>query len=185
MGEFERCLETDSDQQVECLSVCLACGSQLSEFELSVDIAYRDGISERLHGLILRFDDENANQAIDREDYFLGWAYSINQGQWQLHEHKPDQSLAWQVLKKGDANLRSAPSQPNFIKVLATNDGQSIEIFMNDVKMVQIVSTPPQPGETFVEGMAQSGQIGFWVAERGVQVVYDNFAFSDSPKISE
>lgn len=185
MGEFESCLETESDQQVECLSVCLACGDQLSEFEVSVDIVYSAGISERLHGLILRFMDENENQVIDREDYFLGWVYSINQRQWQLHEHKPNQSQPWQVVKRGDANLRATPTQPNFIKVLATNNGQSIEVFMNDVKMVQVVSTLPQPGETYLEGMAQSGQIGFWVADRGIQVVFDNFTFSDSPTIQE
>jgi hypothetical protein len=181
MGEFDQCAEFGTDKPAGCVSVCLACGDQLVEYEVNLITIFVDGVSERLYGLALRFIDENGDQYIDLEDYFLGWVFSVNQAKWYLYEHKPNQPSPWDRITSGDANLPVTPREPNFLRIVAYRDGQRIDIYMNDTMMLRIVSTPPMPGERFVEDLPNSGSIGFWVPDRGIRVKFDNFTFSDVP----
>jgi len=181
MGEFERCAEFGTDKPSGCVSVCLACGDQLAEYEVNVAAVFVDGVSERLYGFALRFIDENGNQYIDSEDYFLGWVFSVNLAKWYLYEHKPNQPSPWERITSGDANLPVTPREPNYLRVVAYRDGQRIDIYMNDKRMMRIVSTPPMPGERLIEGLPDYGYFGFWVPDRGIRVKFDNFSFTDVP----
>jgi hypothetical protein len=181
MGEFERCAEFDTDQPVGCISVCETCGELLPEYEVNVETVYVDGITERFYGLVLRFVDENGNHRIDREDYFLGWVFSLNKGVWALWEHKVDDFTPWRMLNNGEGNMRTSPRKPNYLRVVASQNGERIDVYMNDVHMVRVVNTLPIPGETKSEEMPMQGSIGLWVAERGLRVFYDNYEFTDTP----
>lgn len=181
MGEFERCAEFDSDQPVGCISVCQVCGDHFANYEVKVESVYAEGITERLFGLVLRFLDENGNHRIDHEDYFLGWVFSVNHTTWYLYEHKSNQVRPWILVKCGPSHIRSHAYNPNYLRVVSSKEGERIDIYMNDDHMVRVVSTRPIPGEVYVEDMPDYGDIGLWVAERGIRVLFDNYSFTNMP----
>lgn len=181
MGIFEQCADFNSEKSSGCVSVCLACGDQSAEYEVNVEAVYVEGVSNRSFGLVLRFLDKNGNHLIDQEDYFLGWVFSVNSRRWQLYEHQPDQIKPWRLVTGGRSNLRATPRKPNYLRVVSTKDGQRVDIFMNDTRMARLVTTHPLPGEIYVENMPDHGEIGLWVAQRGVRVLFDNYEFTDQP----
>lgn len=181
MGEFERCAEFDSDQPVGCISICETCGDRLPEYEVNLEVVYVEGITERYVGLALRFVDENGNHRIDREDYFIGWAFSLNKGTWAVWEHQVDSFTPWHLIDRGDGNMRSSPRKPNYLRVVASENGTRIDVYMNDTHVTRVVSTQPIPGESVARDMPQNGGIGLWVVERGIRVFYDNYQFTDLP----
>jgi hypothetical protein len=161
--------------------VCLACGNQNTNFDVSVESVFVEGVSNRLYGLIIRFQDLNGNHWIDREDYFLGWVFAVNSRRWMIYEHQPNLVKPWRLVKAGRPDLRSSPRRPNYLRIISYRDGGRIDIFMNDTHLTRLVTTHPLPGEVQVESMPDHGEIGLWMAGRGVRVYFDNYTYTNQP----
>ncbi len=131
MGPYDRCdLDAIPPHSVpSCLLVCTACGES-GAFRVEFDVAFSDGRrSDNLFGAALRFTDENGNGRVDKEDYFLGWGYSVNirtkelplndRPRWFLYEHLPNQAVnPWRYIDSEIANLTVLPRDPNRIKFI-------------------------------------------------------------------
>ena len=201
MGEFEKCSDfsIEIDRPVGCIAVCQTCGI-VSEYDERVEITYADGYVDKTFGLVLRFDDMNDNNMIDREDYFLGWAYNAypTPNASYLFEHIPKDFAGWKVYGPFPRHLRGKQDKPSILRVIAWNGGSRIIIYMNDTVVAKIQNEEKIPGkndEIFLgkrkeisskwEGMPNQGKVGFWVAEWKIKLKYDNFTFSNRPEEPE
>lgn len=193
MGEFEKCADfsLEIDQPVGCIAICQACGV-VSDFDERVEITYDDGYVDKMFGLVLRFDDKNGNNMIDRDDYFLGWAYNAypQPNASYLFEHIPMDFAGWKAYGPFPRHLRGKQDKPSIIRVTSWNGGSRIIIYMNDSIVAKIQNEEKIAGkndEIFLgerkeisknwEGMPNQGKIGFWVAEWKIRLKYDNFSF--------
>ncbi len=198
MGPFEKCSDfsLEIDRPVGCLSICQQCGI-VSEYDERVEITYADGYLDKFWGLILRFNDMNDNNMIDREDYFLGWMYNAypQPNASYLIEHIPADFAGWLKPIRLPRHLRGKQDKPTIVRVIAWKEGHRIMIWMNDSLIAKIQNEEKIPGkydEVYLgkrkevnpnwEGMPNSGKIGFWVADRKVQIKFDNFNFSNQPE---
>ena len=198
MGPFEKCADfsLEIDRPVGCLSICTQCGI-VSEYDERVEITYADGYLDKPWGLILRFNDMNDNNMIDREDYFLGWYYNAypHPNASFLIEHIPADFAGWLKPIPLPRHLRGKQDKPTIVRVIAWKEGHRIMIWMNDSLIAKIQNEEKIPGkydEIYLgkrkevnpnwEGMPNSGKIGFWVTERKVQIKFDNFNFSNKPE---
>jgi len=198
MGPFEKCSDfsLEIDRPVGCLSICQKCGI-VSEYDERVEITYADGFLDKFWGLILRFNDMNDNNMIDREDYFLGWMYNAypQPNASYLIEHIPADFAGWLKPIRLARHLRGKQDKPTIVRVISWKEGHRIMIWMNDTLIAKIQNEEKIPGkydEVYLgkrkevnpnwEGMPNSGKIGFWVADRKVQIKFDNFNFSNKPE---
>lgn len=194
MGEFEKCADfsLEIDRPIGCIAICETCGI-VSEYDERVEITYEDGYVDKMFGLVIRFNDENDNNMIDREDYFLGWAYNAypQPNASYLFEHIPTDFAGWKVYGPFPRHLRGKQDKPSIIRIIAWNGGSRIIIYMNDTVVAKIQNEEKIPGkgdEIFLgkrkeisskwEGMPNQGKVGFWVAEWKIKLKYDNFSFT-------
>jgi len=182
VGPFEQCAEdvASFDAPVNCIAVCQTCGSELINYHMVLDISFADGLSDKGFGVVLRFDDQNGDMLLDREDYYLDFAFSAFENEWSIFIHVPDQVNPWFRVKSGPAGLR-AQNAPNKLEITASNNGRLIDVFLNDRRLTKLTADAPQPGETLVEEWAESGAVGFTATGRRVQGRYDNFLFEPLP----
>lgn len=176
IGPYELCANDvgNFDQPVGCLTVCQECGANLSEYELEVKFTFEDGLTDREFGVVLRFVDENQDSMLDRPDYLLALGFNIYQNRWRLYLHEPDRIEPWRVIASGDAGFLRA-GRMNELEVLATEDGQLIEIRMNERFLTLLTGDTPEPGERLVQPWASSGSVGLIGLGRGVQARFDDF----------
>ena len=182
VGPFEQCAEdvASFDAPVNCIVVCQTCGSNVANYHMVLDIAFADGLSDKGFGVLLRFDDQNGDMMLDREDYYLDFAFNAFENEWSIFVHVPDEVNPWFRVKSGPAGLR-ARNAPNKLEITASNNGRIIDIFLNDSRLAKLTADAPQPGETLIEEWAESGAVGFTATGRRVQARYDNFVFEPLP----
>ena len=182
VGPFEQCAEdvASFDAPVNCIAVCQTCGTDLMNYHMELDIAFADGLSDKGFGVLLRFDDQNGDMLLDREDYYLDIAFNAFENEWSVFVHVPDEVNPWFRVKSGPAGLR-ARNAPNKLEVTASNSGRIIDIFLNDSRLAKLTADAPQPGETLIEEWADSGAVGFTATGRRVQARYDNFLLEPLP----
>jgi hypothetical protein len=184
MGEFEKCADfsLELDKPQGCLAICKTCG-EVSDYDIRFEITYDSGRTDKPVGFAIRFVDENNNQMIDREDYFLGWVYTYYPGEpWTLWEHVPQDYAGWHILKQGEPNLRGKSTKPNIFRIIAFHSGQRIALYMNDTLMFKIQNEDPEKENRifYMKDMPNSGLIGFWVGARDVKIKGDNVTFTVS-----
>jgi len=182
VGPFEQCAEdvASFDAPVNCIAVCQTCGTGLMNYHMELDIAFSDGLSDKGFGVVLRFVDENGDMLLDREDYYLDFAFNTFENEWSIFVHVPDEVNPWYRVKSGPAGMR-ARNAPNKLEVTASNNGRIIDIFLNDSRLAKLTADAPQPGETLIEEWADSGAVGFTATGRRVQGRYDNFLLEPLP----
>lgn len=180
MGPFESCALTSAQFPVGCVAVCVACG-QPAVYNITVDTNFYDGVSDRFFGVILRFVDENGDQAIDDGDYVLGWVYNAFQGVWRLYEHDPEKVANWLILEEGQANMPDGIRQPTTLELVASEKGTKFDIIMNGISMLRLSSGDKEAGELQVNSIPDSGYFAFWSMDAGIMTIYDNFTFADEP----
>jgi len=182
VGPFEQCAEdvASFDAPVNCIAVCQTCGTGLINYHMQLDIAFADGLSDKGFGVLLRFDDQNGDMLLDREDYYLDIAFNAFENEWSIFVHIPDEVSPWFRIKSGPAGLR-ARNAPNKLEITASNNGRIIDIFLNDSRLAKLTADAPQPGETLIEEWAESGAVGFTATGRRVQARYDNFLLEPLP----
>ena len=182
MGKFECCADftIELNQPAGCLAVCQACG-EVSDYDVSFDLSYVEGLVDKQFGFALRFDDKNGNNMIDRDDYFLGFIFSYYAGDsWVLVEHRPkDAAASWYNLRGGSPHLRGKSTMPLRIHITSFNGGKRMMLWMEDELMFKIQSEDPEKVERiFYINMPDKGKIGFWVANNNIKLKYGNFNFS-------
>lgn len=176
IGPYELCANDvgNFDQPVDCIIVCQECGANLSEYELHVKFTFEDGLSDREFGVVLRFVDENQDSMLDRPDYLLSVGFNIYQNRWRLYFHEPDRIEPWRVVDSGAAGFLRA-GRLNELEILATEDGQLIEIRLNEKFLTVVTGDTAEPGERQVQPWASSGSVGLIGLGRGVQARFDDF----------
>lgn len=176
LGPYELCANdvANFDRPVNCIVVCQECGANLSEYELRVKFTFEEGLSDREFGVVLRFVDENQDSMIDRPDYLLAVGFNIFQNRWRLYLHEPDRIEPWRTLASGDAGFL-LPGRMNEVQVLATEDGQLMEIRLNERFLALVTGETAEPGQRLVQPWASSGSVGLIGLGRGVQARFDDF----------
>lgn len=182
LGPFDQCAEdvASFDVPVDCIAVCQTCGANVVDYHMLLDIAFSDGLSDKGFGVLLRFDDQNGDQLLDREDYYLDFAFNAFENQWSIFVHVPNEVNPWYRVKSGPAGLR-AQNAPNKLEITTSNGGRIIDIFLNDKRLAKLTADHPEPGEILVDPWAESGAVGFTATGRRVQGRYDNFIFEPLP----
>ena len=144
MGPFQQCAEdvASFDAPVNCIAVCQTCGTDLVNYHMELDISFADGLSDKGFGVLLRFDDQNGDQMLDREDYYLDLAFNAFENEWSIFVHIPDEVNPWFRVKSGPAGLR-ARNAPNKLEVTASNSGRIIDIFLNDSRLAKLTADAP------------------------------------------
>jgi len=183
LGPFDECANDvqNFDDPVDCNAVCQSCGTDISNYHLKAQAAFKDGISEREYGVILRFVDEDGDGMLDYEDYLLAFGIDTFNSKFHVYVHIPNDLDPWHTVASGHAPIRIPPRRPNHIEVVASNDGQTIEIIFNQESIVTLTGGTAQSGERFVEEWASSGAVGLVTLGRGVQASFDNFSFESMP----
>lgn len=176
LGPYKSCANdvANFDQPVDCISVCLTCGDQLSTYHLSTTFRFEDGLSDREFGVVLRFVDHNGDSMIDREDYLLALGFNIYDNRWRLYLHEPNQTEPWKMVGNGEAGFLIA-TRMNTIDVSATDGGRKMVVQLNGSVITRLTADQPVPGERLVPSWADSGQVGLLVLGRGVQARFDDF----------
>lgn len=179
LGPYESCANdvANFDAPVDCLSVCVSCGSALRDYQLTTSLAFSEGLSDREFGVILRFVDENGNGLIDRPDYLLAIGFNSYANRWTLYLHVPDQRSPWVELKTGRAGFLTM-GRLNYLTASASDHGRRMEVFLNDSRLVILTGDHPEPGEVLIDPWAESGEVGLLVLGRGVQARFDDFALA-------
>jgi hypothetical protein len=182
LGPFDQCAGDAwaFDAPLDCNAVCLTCGSNLTNYNMAVDIGFSEGLSDKRFGVILRFVDENGDSMLDREDYLFLLGFDIYSNRWTSWVHLPDAVRPWYEVKAGTAGMRGQ-NNLNRLEVKSLNDGRMIDVFLNDKRLVKFTADAPQPGETLVKDWADSGAVGFLAIDRRVQARFDNFVLEPLP----
>ena len=175
LGPFVDCGDLQADTPYGCFSICTACGV-VSNYEMSVDVRYASGVSERTYGLVLAFEDENGNSAVDREDYYLEYQISafvaFYTDNLYLREHvvgDPVGATGFNFIRRWDARpLTRDTYGVNNLRVIASSSGTTFELYLND----SYVDTVSYTGVAAAEGL-----VGLSLSGRSVQVAFDNFRF--------
>jgi hypothetical protein len=175
LGQFNDCGDLTADSPFGCFSVCLACGVA-SNYEMSVDVRYVDGISERTYGLVLQFDDVNGNSVVDREDYYVEYQVSafvaFYTDNLYLRTHVAGDPVgvnSWYYLRYDARPYTNATYGTNKLGVIASKNGTSFDLYLND----NFVDTVNIPNITSSQGL-----VGLSLSGRRVQVAFDNFSFT-------
>jgi hypothetical protein len=176
VGPYESCANdvANFDAPVGCISVCTACGRNLSDFTLKVEFTFEDGLSDREFGVALRFLDEDVDSMLDRPDYLLALGFNIFENRWRLYLHEPDKIEPWRVIASDKAGFL-LPGRMNQLEVRAFENGRRMEIRLNDRFLTLLTADHPEPGERLVEQWADAGAVGIMGLGRGVQARFDNF----------
>jgi hypothetical protein len=182
LGPFHECANDvgNFDNPVGCNAVCQTCGSDLTNFQLNLQFTFEDGLSERYFGVILRFVDENGDTMLDAEDYLLALGFDTFNNRFTVYIHVPNKIEPWSVVKAGQAGLLR-PGRLNRLEITATNNGRTMDITLNEARIVILTADDPYPGETLVRDWADSGAVGFLILGRRVQARYDNFSLEPMP----
>jgi len=163
LGEFNDCADVGTDSPFGCFSSCLTCG-YASNYDMQVDAAYSDGVTERTFGMVLRFVDNNGNGLVDRDDYYLDFELSIYDQYATIWEHRTDGK--WYQVADGFVGDINPGRRVNTLHAIATNGGADIDFYINDAYVTTVTDIP------FSEGT-----VGLVMGGRAMQVAFDNFIF--------
>ena len=175
LGQFTDCGDLAADAPFGCLSTCLACGVA-SDYEMTVDVRYVDGISERTYGLVLQFNDVNGNGIVDSEDFYVEFqisaftAYYIQTVQVRTHfAGDPVGAASWLQLWYVAKDFTNSGYGTNTLDAIASKSGTSFDLYVNGnyLKTVTIPDTDHS-----------EGRVGVSLSGRRVQVAFDNFNFT-------
>lgn len=182
LGPFGQCANDvgNFDNPVGCTAVCQTCGTDLQDFRFNVQFSFEEGLSDRSFGVILRFVDEDQDAMLDYEDYLLALGFNTLANKFSVYLHIPNRIDPWSVVKSGQAGLLR-PGRMNRLEITASNQGQRMEIFLNQGRILTLTADDPQPGETLVTEWVDNGAVGFLILGRGVQARFDNFSFEPLP----
>jgi hypothetical protein len=182
VGPYEQCATdvANFDAPVDCVTICSACGSLLSDYELATTLSFSEGLSDREFGVVLRFVDQNADSLIDRDDYLLALGFDSYANKWRLYIHEPGQRSPWHELRSGRAGFLTM-GRLNYLRAVASENGRRIEVSLNDSPLMVLTGDHPEPGEVLVTPWADAGSVGIVVLGRGVQARYDDFQLTAGP----
>ena len=177
LGPYALCANdvANFDQPVGCLVICRECGRQLSDFRLSVDFTFEEGLSDREFGVILRWVDEDLDGTIDRPDYLLAIGFNIFDNRWRLYLHGPGEIEPWELVGQGEAGFL-LPGRLNEFEAVATEGGQYMDLYLNGSRLTRITGGDCEPGERLVQPWVNAGAVGLLGLGRGVQARFDNFS---------
>jgi S1-C subfamily serine protease len=164
IGEFADCADVGSDEPFACFSQCLTCGLA-SEYDMQVDAAYSDGVTDRTFGMVLRFVDYDGDGVVDRDDYYLDFELSIWDKYFIVWEHNTDGK--WYVITDEFMDAIRPGRKVNTMRAIASNGGSDVDIYINDEWVSGVTNIP------YTEGT-----VGLVVGGRAVQAAFDNFYFT-------
>ncbi|MCL4559369.1 MAG: trypsin-like peptidase domain-containing protein [Chloroflexi bacterium] len=164
LGQFTDCADVGSDNAFGCFTQCLTCG-YTSTYDMQVDAAYVDGVTDRTFGMVLRFIDNNDNGLVDSDDYYLDFELSIYDKYFIIWEHNTDGK--WYVIDQKNATAIKAGRKVNTLRAIASNGGTDVDIYIND-EWVDGIQSIPYP----------EGSVGLVVGGRAMQAAFDNFYFT-------
>ena len=176
LGPYDDCGDLQANSQFGCFAVCTACGVP-SNYEMSADVRYADGVSERTYGLVVQFDDVNGNSQVDVDDYYLEYQISAFTAFYTdnlyLREHVPGAAVGatgFNFVRRWDTrDLTHDTYGVNRLRVVASGNGIAFDLYLNDNFVDSVAFTGQQSAK---------GKVGLSVSGRAVQVAFDNFTFA-------
>jgi hypothetical protein len=179
VGPYDQCANDvpNFNEPVDCMVVCTECGSRVREYQMDIDFTFEEGLSEREFGVILRFVDEDQDNLLDPEDYLLAVGFDFFDNLWSLYLHEPDQTDPWRQLISDEAGFLTA-GRLNRLEVETRRDGELLQVYLNDARILNMTGQAPEPGEFLIEPWAESGAVGVLALGRRVTGRFDNFSFS-------
>lgn len=161
LGQFNDCADVGSDKPFGCLARCLVCG-YVSEYDMQVDAAYVNGVTDRTFGMILRFVDVDDDGLVDSEDYYIDFELSIYDQYFVVWEYLPGSGWS-RIVRSFEGSIRGG-TKVNTMRAVSYNGGTDIDIYINGNLVNGVTGVP------YTEGY-----VGFVVGGRALQVAYDNF----------
>ncbi len=182
LGPYDECANdvANFDLPVDCMVVCETCGRSLSNYHLKVRFTFEDGLSDREFGVILRLVDQDTDGLLDREDYLLALGFNIFENSWHVYMHEPDKIDPWSPVAGGQAGFLQV-GRMNELEVTVTEDGQLMELRLNQRYVATLTGRKPEPGQHLVTPWFDSGAVGFVGLGRRVQARFDDFVLDASP----
>lgn len=182
LGPYDECANdvANFDLPVDCMVVCETCGRALANYHLKVRFTFEDGLSDREFGVILRLLDQDVDGLLDREDYLLALGFNIFDNSWHVYLHEPDKLDPWSSVSSGQAGFLQA-GRMNELEITVTEDGQLMEIRLNQRFLELFTGGEAEPGQRPVSPWFDSGAIGLIGLGRGVQARFDDFVLESSP----
>jgi hypothetical protein len=165
LGPFEECADIGGTASAPfaCFTQCLACGV-VSDYDMSVNVRYLDGLADRPFGMVLRFIDQNSDGLVDPADYYLDFEINVYTLEYAIWEHTTDNQ--WNLVGEGPSNAVQGSRNSNNLRAISYNGGANIDLYVNGVN-VNTVNVP-----------YADGTVGLSVGFRGVQVGFDDFTIS-------
>jgi len=164
LGPFDECSDIDSTTPFGCFSLCIVCG-YLSNYDMKVDVAYVDGVSSRLFGLILRFIDNDGDGFANEGDYLLYFGLSVYNQSFRIWERSTDGN--WNLVAESFEGSIRGGSKTNNLRAVATDNGSTIDLYINNTKVNTVTGVP-----------YDAGAVGFVLDGRAVTIGFDNFEIS-------
>ncbi len=163
LGQFSDCADVGSDKPFACFTQCLTCG-YATDYDMIVDAAYVDGVTERTFGMVLRFVDNNGNGVVDPDDYYLDFELSIYDKFFILWEHNTDGK--WYIVDQKNVEDINAGRKWNTMEAVTASGGTEVDIYINGTWAAGATGIP-----------APTGTVGLVVGGRAMQAAFDNFEF--------
>ncbi len=164
LGPFAECSDVDDTTPFGCFTLCIVCG-YLSEYDMKVDVAYVDGVSSRLFGLLLRFVDNDGDGFAHQGDYLLYFGLSVYNQRFRIWERNTDGK--WYLLGDSFEGSINPGSQINTLRAVSYDGGTAMDLYINDTKVNTVTGVP-----------YDSGAIGLVLDGRAVTIAFDNFEIS-------
>lgn len=160
LGPFTQCADVGSDDPYGCFSQCLVCGV-VSDYEMQVDAAYLDGVSDRTFGMVLRFADSNGNNLVDSNDYYLDFSVSVYDQYFVVWEYF---NGSWsRVYNTFDGSIQPG-TNINTLYAQSYGGGTEVDLYVNDTFVANIFNIP-----------INTGTVGLAVGGRSIEAGFDNF----------
>ncbi len=140
------------------------CG-YLSEYDMKVDVAYVDGVSSRLFGLLLRFVDNDGDGFAHEGDYLLYFGLSVYNQRFRIWERNTDGK--WYLLADSFEGSINPGSKINTLRAVSYDGGTAMDLYINDTKVNTVTGVP-----------YESGAIGLVLDGRAVTIAFDDFEIS-------
>ncbi|MBI3243657.1 MAG: hypothetical protein HYZ49_15340 [Chloroflexi bacterium] len=164
LGPFDECSDIDDSTPFGCFTLCIACG-YVSEYDMKVDVAYVDGVSSRLFGLILRFIDNDGDGFAHEGDYLLYFGLSVYDQFFRIWERNTDGK--WYLVAESFEGSIRGGSKINTLRAVSYDSGSAMDLYINDTKVNTVTDIP-----------YDSGAVGFVLDGRAVTIGFDDFEIS-------